>query len=85
MFDDDIDTNYLRVTCRFCPTQLEGETPDGRHVYFRYRWGVASVDIDGEHVWSERLGDDYDGVMDTDEAKRIAASVAAGFVPVRPS
>jgi hypothetical protein len=32
-----------RQTCEGSPDQWEGELHDGRHFYFRYRWGRASL------------------------------------------
>lgn len=42
--------NTLRVvdleeTSPSCPTQWEGVTDDGRHLYFRYRWGRWSLGV----------------------------------------
>jgi hypothetical protein len=31
------------MTCGGCPVQIEGRLDDGRHFYFRYRWGVAAL------------------------------------------
>ena len=32
----------LRKTCDACPSQWEGRTADGRHIYIRYRFGDLS-------------------------------------------
>ena len=32
-------------TCGACPSQWEGKTADGRHVYVRYRYGFLQVGI----------------------------------------
>lgn len=32
-------------TCGACPEQYEGVLHDGRHFYFRYRYGVASLGV----------------------------------------
>lgn len=66
---------YLKITCHGCPTQIEGDTPDGNSVYFRYRWGRAVVEINDRTVWGEQLSDDLDGVMDPDTALRITCAV----------
>lgn len=34
-----------RVTCRGCPTQIEGRLVDGRWFYFRYRYGTARLGL----------------------------------------
>jgi hypothetical protein len=66
--------DWLKITCRYTPTQLEGTTPEGAYVYFRYRWGVATLDIDGTQIWSEEYGDQYGGVMDTDLAAALVTT-----------
>jgi hypothetical protein len=64
----------LDVTCLSCPTQIEGRLPDGRYVYFRYRWGHASITVDGDEVYSQTHGDGLDGSMDEAEARVIIVS-----------
>lgn len=63
----------LNKTCSFCPLQWEGRLSDGRYTYIRYRWGwlgVAVGDTEDEavgnkYIYHEKVGDDYDGFMDT--------------------
>lgn len=69
--------DWLRVTCAGVPTQIEGVSPDGERVYFRFRWGRATLDINDEQVWSESYGDSYSGCMDTDVAIRLITAVLA--------
>jgi hypothetical protein len=61
----------LTKTCGACPAQWEGETFDGKRVYARYRWGHLSVSVDNETVFSEQLGDGYDGTLSL-ESLRVA-------------
>ncbi|MFE2934886.1 hypothetical protein [Streptomyces sp. NPDC059278] len=68
---------YLRTTCYGVPVQIEGETPDGNTVYFRFRYGTATVQITGETTWTwtEKVSDDLDGSMDETEALRLVAAL----------
>lgn len=64
-----------------CPTQWEGKTIDGRVIYIRYRHGELSCylannitqdALDGEMIYESQVSEDeYDGVMDDEEMKRI--------------
>lgn len=55
-----------------CPTLWECKL-DGKPAYIRYRWGIISVRLnEGKALWNtvvaeERIGEDFDGVLDTDE------------------
>jgi len=70
--------DWLKVTCRSVPTQIEGTSPDGEHVYFRYRWGHATLDVDDVQIWCESYGHDLSGDMDPDLAiALITAQLAA--------
>lgn len=62
-------------TCHACPEQYDGTLHDGRHFYFRYRYGVASLGLDKdpdravENSWLNELevGDDgWAGVFESD-------------------
>jgi len=62
-------------TCSFCPTQYEGETVDGRHVYVRFRWGYLAVYVgptvddairSDEPIFEWRDWDPLLGVMEHD-------------------
>lgn len=64
-------TAELTVTCYGCPTQIEGTTDTGESVYFRYRWGNATLNIDGETVFSQPYGDSMSGVMSDTAALRL--------------
>lgn len=84
MTDTDFDDRYQSLvatdtqTCYACPTQWEGRLHDGRHFYFRYRHGWASLavgyDIDDvkgrSHVGME-YGDHLAGVLDDSEYHRL--------------
>lgn len=51
-----------------CPSQFEGETFDGGHVYVRFRHGSLRVDVDGGTVY---IGyPPGDGVISLDEVQR---------------
>jgi hypothetical protein len=76
--DADARPDWLALTCRSAPTQMEGVSPDGDHVYFRFRWSVASVEINHETVWSEQYGHGMSGDMDPDlAAALVVAQLAA--------
>ena len=67
----------LRMTCGACPSQWEGRTADGRHVYIRFRWGELTAGISdsldeaiGHDVYAENLSDAFDGTMSTEEMQR---------------
>lgn len=68
---------YLHVTCYGAPVQIEGETPDGNTVYFRFRYGTATFQITGETTWTwtSKLSDSLDGSMDQTEALRLVAAL----------
>ncbi len=70
------DVIELECTCSACPSQWEGKTVDEQYVYIRYRWGFLTVGIGKTHedaVWDEtscqKIGDEYDGTMNTEEMK----------------
>lgn len=63
----------LRRTCFACPSQWEGATEDGEHVYIRYRWGFLSATIGKDDVYGDRHGDSLDGNMsDADMMKALS-------------
>lgn len=66
---------YLAVTCHGTPTQIEGAAPNGDLIYFRFRWGVATLSVNGEAIWTERYGHDMSGVMEPDDAFRLVAAL----------
>ena len=41
---------WARVTTSYGPTQVEGETADGQEFYFRCRWDLWRIELDGEQV-----------------------------------
>lgn len=74
--------DWLKLTCRSVPTQIEGTTPDGERVYFRFRWGSAALWVEGECVWDDRYGHDMSGDMDPDLAMAlITTQLAARGTP----
>lgn len=60
----------LIQTCAACPSQWEGKLESGEDIYIRYRWGVLRIDINGQTVHKEFLGDDLDGYLSTEELKQ---------------
>ena len=62
-----------------CPTVIFGKTSDGSTIFARYRWGHLSIRIeppnksDSESGWiySEQIGDEYDGCLDYDTLREI--------------
>lgn len=69
--------DWLTLTCRSVPTQIEGTTPDGERVYFRFRFGSAALWVEGALVWDDRYGHDYSGDMDPDLAIAIITTQLA--------
>lgn len=65
----------LTVTGYGCPTQIEGTTATGESVYFRYRWGQASLQIDGQTVWTACYGHAQSGVMESATALRLVTAL----------
>jgi len=84
--------NEIIQKCSACPSQWEIELSDGRMAYARYRWGGLTIEVskektndiymamgeDGNLVYNERLGDEYDGVLGQDEL--IEQMKLCGFV-----
>lgn len=63
----------LRRTCYACPSQWEGATEDGEHVYIRYRWGFLSASVGKDDVYGGKHGDSLDGNMsDADMMKALS-------------
>lgn len=70
-------------TCSGCPTQYEGYLESGEYVYFRYRWGWASLEISrsiqdwwsNEYVFGkvEKIGDEWAGVLGEWEVRDLIA------------
>lgn len=57
----------LECTCSACPTQYEGTLKTGENIYFRYRWGGGSVEINGQCYYSFDTNDALNGVMESEE------------------
>ena len=74
-------------TCKWCPSQWEGSTVDGRPIYARYRHGYLSVLVGrvgqpiDDAIRSDReivglaIGDDLDGFMTYQDLKRYTRGV----------
>ena len=81
----------IKQTCLACPSQWEGSLEDGRMFYARYRWGCLSIEVskkptinvymamgeDGDLIYNEELGDEYDGVLGQSEL--VSIMEASGF------
>lgn len=65
-----IKVKKLIRTIGCCPTQLEGETEDGKFIYIHYRYGTIEVyvspnedDFIDHLVFRKVIGDHYDGYL----------------------
>jgi hypothetical protein len=58
-------------TCIACPSQWEGTTVDGKELYVRYRWGILRIDLDGETIFKQQLGDELDGIIEWEDIEDI--------------
>ena len=61
----------ITQTCEACPSQWEGTTVDGKEIYVRYRWGTLRIDLDGEPIFQQEIGDNLDGYLDWEEVEDI--------------
>lgn len=50
-----------------CPTQWEGITEKGEHIYIRYRFGYLYVRVGDDQVFQTNYGDDMGGVMTSEK------------------
>jgi len=65
----------LQMTCGACPSQWQGKTDSGNHVFIHYRWGFLTVDIDGQRIYQKTIGDEMSGVLGTLEMKQLIGTV----------
>lgn len=101
--DDELEHPAIKVarqTCAGCPDQWEGELHDGRHFYFRYRWGIASLALgptrrdvagiaraeQGSNVAVSvmRSGDYLSGMFDSDAERGETFRRLFGLIPQSP-
>lgn len=61
----------ITQTCIACPSQWEGETVDGKEIYIRYRWGTLLIDLDGETIFEQNMGDSLDGYIEWEEVEDV--------------
>lgn len=61
----------LNKTCVACPTMWEGKTDKGERFFARFRWGILRAELNNKTFYEEQIGDEYDGVMETDELVNI--------------
>jgi hypothetical protein len=71
-------------TCDRNPSQWEGLTDDGMHVYVRYRWGHLTIGSgktldeavnNRNNLFDKRLGDGLDGCLEYDKLREVTAGV----------
>jgi hypothetical protein len=62
-----INVTKIVQTCGACPSQWSGRTDNGQYLYVRYRWGFLRVELDGDTIFEQTLGDGLDGVLDFDD------------------
>ena len=67
-------------TCSACPSQWDIYTTDGQYIYARYRWGGLTLTLNmgepnSQVIYSEGIGDGWDGVLSTSELKKHTRSV----------
>jgi hypothetical protein len=62
-------------TCYACPSQWNAWTEDGKLVYIRYRYGHFRVDVSGETVYEESIGDGLDGVLSQEQMLAIVEKI----------
>jgi hypothetical protein len=56
----------LEQSCFACPT-IYDVLLDGKEAYVRYRWGIISLNTEKETIIEEKIGDEYDGVIEKDD------------------
>lgn len=73
--EEKVTVESLYHTCSACPSQWQGRTKDGKHIYVRFRWGHLTIGV-GETfedaVHTRELvdldhGDGFDGCMKFEE------------------
>lgn len=58
----------VQQTCFACPSQWDAWTINDMYLYFRYRWGVGTVDDeDGNELIRFNTGDPMGGVITLEE------------------
>lgn len=69
---------HLEETCASCPTQYDVTMPDGRLLYFRYRFSRWQLHHNGpswepvvEGVLEDRPGGEYDGSLEPGEVRAL--------------
>jgi hypothetical protein len=66
-----------------CPTEWEGITDDGRHIYVRYRFSNFSVQIadtrrkasKGYELFRAKIGEEMSGTMGFDQMRDVTARI----------
>lgn len=65
----------LVKTCDSCPAQWSGKTADKQDLYIRYRWGRLTAHVNGREIYSQNIGHDLSGCMETLEMVLILSQV----------
>ena len=66
-----VEIGIITQTCYACPSQWEGETVDGEHIYIRYRWGNLRIDLNGSTIFEQVMGDSLDGVIEWEDVEDV--------------
>jgi len=68
---DKVKIKEIKYSGGAAPYQLSASTECGNEIYLRYRWGnlkwgfvQKGENIPSSYVYSEKIGDDYDGFPD---------------------
>lgn len=76
-----IKLNSLEKMCIGCPSTWEGITDDGKSFYARYRYGKLKAELNNEIFYEKQVGNEYDGIMDTDEmVKHLEVEVSEELI-----
>lgn len=77
--DEKVTVASLYHTCDACPSQWQGRTSNGGHIYVRYRWGRLTIGVgetfddalSGPCLIAIQHGDALDGYMQYDELRLL--------------
>ena len=69
-------------TCYACPSQWDAWVDNGDRIYVRYRWGGLTITyfgqdskLDGDLIFSSRVGDGLDGVLEYNELRELTEHI----------
>lgn len=66
---------HLTNTCYACPSQWEGTSESGDDIYIRYRWGGFRIEVNGQVVHRQAIGDGLDGFISNEDLAKILKSL----------